>query len=213
MSESNPNSSGAVRRRLVCLAALTLTALPLTLAAGATPADAAPARPVAARPAAVTCALKYTVKAGDSWYRIASKVKVTPAALLKANKATTRTWLWPGQVVCLPKGAVVATPVPAVKLTYPKVTYTAAQTAAIIRKVWPDNLEAKAIAIAQRESHLNNLAHNWCCYGLFQIYFNASKAWLASVGVTNPSQLLDPNVAATVAYKLYLRSGWAPWAV
>jgi hypothetical protein len=108
---------------------------------------------------------------------------------------------------------VVATPVPAVKLTYPKVTYTAAQTAAIIRNVWPDDLEAKAIAIAQRESHLNNLAHNWCCYGLFQIYFNASKAWLASVGVTNPSQLLDPNVAATVAYKLYLRSGWAPWAV
>ena len=208
MSESNPKNTGMLRRRLVCLAALTVTALPVALAANGAVAEAAPARP-----AAVACSLKYTVKAGDSWYGIASKVKVTPAALLKANKATTRTWLWPGQVVCLPKGAVVAKPVPAVKLTYPKVTYTAAQTAAIIRKVWPDNLEAKAIAIAQRESHLNNLAHNWCCYGLFQIYFNASKAWLASVGVTNPSQLLDPNVAATVAYKLYLRSGWAPWAV
>ena len=201
-----------MRRRLACLAALTVTALPMAIGTGASAVQAAPASNVS-RPGVVSCTLKYTVKAGDSWYRIASKVKVTPAALMKINKATVRTWLRPGQVVCLPKGAVVAKPKPAIPLVYPKVTYTAAQNEAIIRKVWPDNLEAKAIAIAQRESHLNNLAHNWCCYGLFQIYFNASKTWLASVGVTNPSQLLDPNVSAVVAYKLYQRSGWAPWAL
>lgn len=201
------SSTSSRRRRLACIAALVVAALPVVLGAGTV--SAAPAHP-----AAVSCSLRYTVKAGDSWYRIASKVKVTPAALLKANKATVRTWLMPGQVVCLPAGAVVATPkLPVVKLVYPKATYTAAQNAAIIKAAWPDALEAQAIAISQRESHLNNLAHNWCCYGLFQIYFNASKAWLASVGVTNPSQLLDPNVAATVAYKLYQRSGWAPWAL
>ena len=62
MSESNPKNTGMLRRRLVCLAALTVTALPVALAPNGNVAEAAPARP-----AAVTCALKYTVKAGFRW--------------------------------------------------------------------------------------------------------------------------------------------------
>ncbi|MEY2400075.1 MAG: LysM domain, partial [Ilumatobacteraceae bacterium] len=53
----------------------------------------------------------YSVVKGDSWSKIASRAKVTLAALIKANAATTATVIHPGQTVCLPSGApVVATP-------------------------------------------------------------------------------------------------------
>ncbi|HSB87564.1 MAG TPA: LysM peptidoglycan-binding domain-containing protein [Ilumatobacteraceae bacterium] len=93
----------------------------------------------------------------------------------------------------------------------PPNTYTKAQAAQIIRDVWPDELENSAIAIATRESNLIPTAHNYCCYGLFQIYYNAHKTWLASIGVTSAAQLYDPLVNATAAYALYRSSGWSPW--
>jgi hypothetical protein len=93
----------------------------------------------------------------------------------------------------------------------PPTAYSAAQSEAVIRQVWPDDLEAQAVAIATRESNLHNVAHNYCCYGLFQINFTPHQQWLATLGVTRPEQLYDPTVNATVAYRLYLVSGWAPW--
>jgi LysM repeat protein len=93
----------------------------------------------------------------------------------------------------------------------PPNTYTKAQVTQIIRDIWPDNLEAAAIAIATRESNLIPTVHNYCCYGLFQIYFNANKTFLASVGVTSAAQLYDPVVNASAAYAMYQHSGWAPW--
>lgn len=93
----------------------------------------------------------------------------------------------------------------------PPNTYTKAQVTQIIRDVWPDDLENAAIAIATRESNLIPTVRNYCCYGLFQIYFNANKAFLASVGVTSAAQLYDPTVNATAAYAMYRHSGWAPW--
>jgi hypothetical protein len=84
---------------------------------------------------------------------------------------------------------------------------------AIIRDVWPDELEDRAVLIAQRESSLRPDAYNgWCCYGLFQIYFDANRSFLASLGVTEPGQLLSARTNATVAYAMYQRSGWSPWA-
>ena len=84
---------------------------------------------------------------------------------------------------------------------------------AIIRDVWPDELEDRAIVIAQRESSLQPDAYNGsCCYGLFQIYFDANRSFLASLGVTTPEQLLNARTNATVAYAMYQRSGWSPWA-
>jgi hypothetical protein len=78
--------------------------------------------------------------------------------------------------------------------------------------VWPDELEEHALFVAHRESSFVPTAYNgWCCYGLFQIYFDANKAFLATVGVTAPEQLLDPFVNTRAAYALYQRSGWAPW--
>ena len=93
----------------------------------------------------------------------------------------------------------------------PPNTYTKAQVAQIIRDVWPDDLEDEAIRIATRESNLVPTVRNSCCYGLFQIYYSAHRAWLASIGVTSAAQLYDPRVNATTALALYNTSGWAPW--
>jgi hypothetical protein len=83
---------------------------------------------------------------------------------------------------------------------------------AIIRSIWPDHLEDKAIAIASRESNLIPTAYNgWCCYGLFQIYFNANASFLRSIGVTSASQLYDPYVNTRAAFAMYQVSGWRPW--
>lgn len=58
------------------------------------------------RAAAVNCpAATYTVVSGDSWYKIATKLATTPAALTAANNATISTMLHPGMVLCVPSGA------------------------------------------------------------------------------------------------------------
>jgi hypothetical protein len=86
------------------------------------------------------------------------------------------------------------------------------QAADIIRSVWPDDLEERALEIAWRESNHRSNVNNWCCYGLFQIHWTAHRSWLAGFGVTSASQLYDPTVNATVAYALYQRAGgWGPW--
>lgn len=112
-----------------------------------------------------------------------------------------------------PPTSVVTTEPATTQPAPPANTYSRAQVAQIIRDVWPDNLEDQAIAIATRESNLIPTAHNSCCYGLFQIYFNANKSWLVGIGITSPAQLYDPQVNASAALTLYNKSGWAPWAL
>jgi LysM repeat protein len=197
------------------------------------------AKPVAKKaPAACT---KYTIVAGDAWITIAHRASVTLGALLKVNQARTTSALTPGHTVCLPAGASIATPPakattnatkattttakaatagtthttspPATnpELVPPANTYTRDEIIQIIRDVWPDDLEDHAIAIADRESHLNPSARNFCCYGLFQVYYSVHRAWLGTIGVVSPAQLWDPRVNALVAYQMYMRSGFAPW--
>jgi hypothetical protein len=82
----------------------------------------------------------------------------------------------------------------------------------IIRNVWPDELEDKALAIAWRESNYQATAKNYCCYGLFQIYYSVHKSWLSGIGITSGNQLYDAETNARAAYTLYQRSGgWGPW--
>ena len=100
------------------------------------------------------------------------------------------------------------TPVPGRATTRPP---TGTGVVTIIRNIWPPDLADRAVAIAMRESRLQPGARNACCYGLFQIHYGAHHAWLATIGVTSPSQLLDPVVNATAAYALYQRDGWHPW--
>ncbi|HSP28588.1 MAG TPA: LysM peptidoglycan-binding domain-containing protein, partial [Ilumatobacteraceae bacterium] len=86
------------------------------------------------------------------------------------------------------------------------------QAAAIIRDVWPDELEDRALEIAWRESNHQSNVNNYCCYCLFQIHWTAHRSWLETIGVTSASQLFDPVVNANAAYTLYQRSGgFGPW--
>jgi Transglycosylase SLT domain len=155
---------------------------------------------------------------------------------LAANNATVSTPLYPGRTICLPKGASAPTTTDApastspVKVTpttvkastttvaptttLPRPSYTAAEVEAIIRDVWPDDLEDEAVRIAKRESNLQPTARNACCIGLFQIYWTVHKGWLTAMGITTAEQLFDPRINATAGLALYQRSGgWGPWAL
>jgi hypothetical protein len=161
---------------------------------------------------ATGCAKTYTAVPNDSWNRIASKVNVPMSLLLKVNKANTQSLLLIGDVICLPKSATTIDPSTTLKLKPPAKRYTVKQSAAIIREIWPDNLEDRAVAIAKRESKLNAASYNGCCVGLFQIHWLAHRSWLKNIGVTSASQLLDARVNAKAGYAIYKRSnGWAAW--
>lgn len=206
--------------------AVDAAAAPHAVTLAAQPAVGGAVEQVQTAPARKVCDNPYTVAKGDGWIVIAKRAGVTTKQLLKANGATAKTKLYPGRTVCLPKGASAATAAPAKSkpatpappVAAPPTTavqtrsYSAAEVEAIIRQVWPDELEDKAITIATRESRLKPTARNWCCSGLFQIYFSVHATWLAGVGVSSADQLLDPTVNANAAYALYQRAGgWRPW--
>jgi LysM repeat protein len=201
---SNPTLSAmrTVRRMTVALAATGLLSTGFL----------SPGTPVLA----TSCARPYVAVDNDSWSRIADKTGVTVKSLLAANKATTSTMILVGDTVCLPKGTTWKQPSTEAtglrNLPAPKVRYTRAQAAAAIREVFPAGLEARAIALATRESKLAAASYTSCCVGLFQINWWAHKPWLKDIGVTKASQLLDAKTNARAAYAIYKRSGgWSPW--
>ena len=154
---------------------------------------------------AANCAATYTVKSGDSWWRIAEKHGTSLRTILTLNKAKKSTKLLVGKTVCIPGAAQV---------TAPQQSVSRAQVIQIIRDAWPDELEERALAIAQRESNLRPRVINrsGCCYGLFQIYYYWHKDWLPNVGVRSAQDLLDPRLNAAAAYRMYQRNnGWGPW--
>jgi soluble lytic murein transglycosylase-like protein len=128
---------------------------------------------------------------------------VTLRSLLKLNGAKTSTLIKPRDQVCVPSKRAES------------VTYSADEIVQIIREVWPDELEDRAIAIARRESRLRPDAigvPNNCCYGLFQIYYKWHKSWLPKIGIRNARQLLDAKSNALAALEIYKRNhGWGPW--
>lgn len=83
------------------------TAVSATSATAASPTTAAPSAPAPSAAPAEELST-YTVQAGDSLTRIASKAKVSLEELLKVNAFTKATVIHPKQVIKLPKGA--ATP-------------------------------------------------------------------------------------------------------
>ena len=90
---------------------------------------------------------------------------------------------------------------------------------AIIREIWPAELADEAVRIAIRESNLWANAQNWCCVGLFQIYWEVHDSWLDDLGITDRAQLFDARTNVRAAYALYQRAevaygdGWSPWAL
>ncbi len=158
------------------------------------------------------CAATHTARRGDSWWSIASKSPMTLKQILKLNGAAMSTLILVGRKVCVRAAAMPAVPVPsAAKPAVPVKVHSRKEVEQIIREIWPDDLEARALAIAYRESNFIPLAKNFCCYGLFQIYYRWHKGWLPSVGVTSAEQLFDPVLNTRAAYKLYQRNGWGPW--
>lgn len=206
-------------------------------ASASTPATTA--APTTTKPAvtggSTTCAKRYTIRPGDAWTTIAARHKVPVGTLYSLNKASSRTVLFAGRTICLPSNATTPTtaappataaptttvrpaptttakPVTTVPAT--KTSWTQAEVIAIIRQVWPDHLEDKAIEIAWRESNHKPGVRNYCCFGLFQIYWNVHKGWLSSIGITSAEQLYHPQANAYAALVLYNRAGgWGPWAM
>lgn len=158
------------------------------------------------------CTRTYTVVRNDSWSRIADKAKVSMKELLAVNKASTRSMLLIGDRICLPKSAKVGQATGGLKLAPPTERWTPGQAKAIIREVWPDRIEDRAIAIAKRESKLNAASYSSCCAGLFQLNWQAHKSWLARMGIGSAQELLDARTNAEAALELYRRnSGFGPW--
>jgi hypothetical protein len=226
------------RRSLAALAVATTVLVPVAASLG----SSGVAHAQTSAPARGGCARPYKVVAGDSWLAISRAASVNVKDLLKANRATARTKLYPGRTVCLPKGATAPSTTSSTSTTTtttttskagtskksgssttstsstttttaPKRTYTRAEVEAIIRQVWPADLADQAVAIATRESNLVPTAQNSCCIGLFQLYYGMHRAWMAQFGVTSAAQLTDPLINAYVAYALYLNAGWAPWSL
>ncbi len=104
-----------------------------------------------------------------------------------------------------------ATTAPASTAPAPKSTTSEVQ--AMIREIWPDELEERALQIAFRESRYVATAYNGtCCYGVFQIHWGAHKSWLDDYGITSTNDLFDARKNITAAYAIYQRAGgWGPW--
>ncbi|WP_116996651.1 LysM peptidoglycan-binding domain-containing protein [Desertimonas flava] len=85
----------------------------------------------------------------------------------------------------------------------------------MIREIWPDDQEERALQIAWRESNYRPdvTSRTGCCHGVFQIH-EQHLSWLADYGITSVSQLFDARTNIQAAYYLYQRSGgWGPWAL
>ena len=163
------------------------------------------------------CSSTYKVVAGDSWYGIAAKVGARAADLTAANSMTLRSTLRVGDTICLPPGAKApASTTPkssgSTSNTVSVRRYSRGELEAIVRAVWPDELEADAFYVVGRESNWNNLSQNSCCVGIFQLNYNSHNSWMKAYGVTDRTQLLDPEVNARLALVTWQRSGsWRPW--
>jgi hypothetical protein len=139
----------------------------------------------------------------------AKKAPATTAAPKATAPPTTRA---PATTVPAPPKTQAPTTTEAPAAAPPPNRYSKAEVEAIIRSIWPADLADEAVRIARRESNLVPTVRNWCCFGLFQIYFEMNKKTLAAAGVTAAEQLYDPRVNTEAAYAIYQRSGWAPWS-
>ena len=71
----------------------------------------------------------------------------------------------------------------------------------------------RALCIAKREAKLRADLNNWCCYGVFALYYEyVPKDLKALYGVDEPADLYDARTNIAIAYQIYLRGGWDPWS-
>ncbi len=203
---------------------------PLTAAAPATSTPTAPVPEAAAAAGSPTTAAAAepaptqaapAPKVTSAPKQVPKKKAAAPTTVAKPKAATPKPKPAPTTVKPKPKSppATAAKPKPAPPAPKPAPapppapgkTYTPAEVESIIRQIWPDDIEDHALAIARRESRLNPTSRNYCCYGLFAIYYEAGKRLLNSIGVTSADQLLDPWVNTRAALAIYQVAGWDPW--
>jgi hypothetical protein len=202
--------------------------VPTTAAAPATVATTPPPLTAAAEPETTEATSPPTTAAKKTTATTAKKTTSTTAKKTTSTAAKKTTTAAPKATTTeapAPKEtSPPSTEAPAPKETSPPTTeapapaaappangYSKEEVEAIIRSIWPAELADEAVRIAKRESSLVPTVRNWCCYGLFQIYFEVNKKTLSAVGVTAAEQLYDPHVNAQAAYYMYQRSGWGPW--
>ena len=53
---------------------------------------------------------------------------------------------------------------------------------------------------------------NWCCYGLFQMYYRVHADWMRGLGIDSAEDLYDPYKNTLAAYTLWRESGWDAWS-
>ncbi len=158
-----------------------------------------------------TIVVASTVPPSSAAIRAAVATTAKPVATTAKPRPVTTT-ARPTTTTAKPKPPPTTVKPPPPTTAAPPPPVGTAAVIAIIRAIWPDNLEDQAIAIANRESHLQpGVFNGFCCYGLFQIYFAANRPLMTSLGVTSATQLLDATTNTRVAYAMYQRSGWAPW--
>ena len=182
------------------------------------------------------------MRSGDSLFGVAHQQGVDVGDLLAANGLTLTSVIHPGQRLEVPAGPTrrrwpaarpavdhgdgptrpSTTPPPTAApqpIAGPPSTATPTPAGAevverIIRDVWPDALEETALAIAWRESGYEPGAQSQCCSGLFQIYYDVHKGWLADLGIDSRDDLYQPRTNAEAAFALYQRAGgWGPWSL
>jgi hypothetical protein len=161
-----------------------------------------------ADPPATTAAKKVTTTTDTPATTAAKKAAATTAAPKPTNPPSTKA---PATTHPPTTPAPTDPPTTEAVVAPPQNTYSKADVEAIIRSVFPPEEADEAVRIATRESNLVPTVRNWCCYGLFQVYFKMNKKVLAAIGVTAPEQLYDPVVNTQAAYAIFQRSGWAPW--
>jgi hypothetical protein len=155
-------------------------------------------------PPATTAKKKATTTTAAAATTAAKKAAATTAAPKPTNPPTTK-----APATTAPP--TTAPPTTEAVVAPPENTYSKADVEAIIRSVFPAEEADEAVRIARRESNLVPTVRNWCCYGLFQIYFKMNQKTLAPIGITSAEQLYDPVLNAQAAYAIFQRSGWAPW--
>ena len=237
VSQGNVVRSGglpgaAVAADPVIVSSSTSSSVPAAAAAGAAVAGTASSvdRASAASSAPVSTVAPVTTAAPSSPPATVAADEVAPSTTAKKAAPTTAAKAAPATTAAK-KPATTAAPAPkptsppttrpaptttvapttTTEAAPPANTYSKADVEAIIRTVFPAEQADEAVRIATRESNLVPTVRNWCCYGLFQIYFQMNKKTLAAIGVTSPEQLYDPTINAQAAYAIFQRNGWGPW--
>lgn len=174
--------------------------------------------------AAPACPVAYVVKKGDSPWKVAQKTRPAGQTILLASKQikqlNPKQSAWQvGKTICLPAGfrsgsapstpTTTATPT----TTVPVTPMSRNQIIQLIRDTFPDDVEEVALYVARRESNLNPRSKNWCCSGLFQIYYKHHKTRVRAVGVMSEADLLNPVLNVRAAHLIWSQNGksWGPW--